>query len=662
MENIDSFDSNNIQSIKDAANKVHHMIQKDVNETFIKKNFEKAIKCLKQMNQNEYESEKTKQLLRLIGNSTARIGQYLYTEEIIKWLVSLEMHNLFKKMLNQYLNFKDNENKKYLIGRTIGAIMNVTMDDGIIALENIKYGIVEFTLKMIENENFLDRSQLKNTISIDLYDRIITFLYNNARLVIVKNDLLKLNIISELTKEKEKLNTVMNSYGKDQQDNLEMINLNIVSTLSCLLDEEQLEKQEVSSDLVNSLLNIVKKTIQQSINNDIKRNTKFYLTFRIGSSTGYTYAGELLDSLLKIAVNDRVKEIIFQLNGLESIAKVFKDDENEYYQKVCALLIASLCFNENIKKQIKSDEKLIKLIEVKMCESKIKDVNDSCKQILAMINNTIETKLANAIVNKVTAKEHQHIMISYCHVNKMNCIRLNEILKFKGYKTWIDFEHPFENLFDGMTSAIVNASIVLICYSDAYKRSSSCRLEAENAWKHKKPCIPIRMEYKYKPDGWLGFLLGVLFYTDLSNFSDINEQNSSIKSLLNRIDNILNGKFDETFNGDDDTEHQSHDNAVAYNKIDHENKERIKSAYNKKEIVKKWTSEDVNKWLDVNGLNDCISLFSGYDGKSLLGLHDLQKLNNQYFCKILDDEISNKNLFITVPIKLKLFNVIGDLT
>ncbi len=89
-----------------------------------------------------------------------------------------------------------------------------------------------------------------------------------------------------------------------------------------------------------------------------------------------------------------------------------------------------------------------------------------------------------------------------------------------------------------MASAVENASVVLICFSETYKNSPSCRtgthrhlwlfvyynqiihsvifLESEYTYKLRKEYVPVRMQPCYNPDGWLGILLGTKLYYDLS--------------------------------------------------------------------------------------------------------------------------------------------------
>ena len=62
--------------------------------------------------------------------------------------------------------------------------------------------------------------------------------------------------------------------------------------------------------------------------------------------------------------------------------------------------------------------------------------------------------------------------------------------------------------------------------------------EAEYGHLLKKKFVPLRMQPKYRPDGWLGFLLGSTFFYDLTKE---NEYESKVQDFLKALDD--NGKI-----------------------------------------------------------------------------------------------------------------------
>ena len=67
--------------------------------------------------------------------------------------------------------------------------------------------------------------------------------------------------------------------------------------------------------------------------------------------------------------------------------------------------------------------------------------------------------------------------------------------------------------------------------SDGYKRSVYCQAEAEYAFQCKRRLIPLIVRQAYRPDGWLGLLLGSRIYVDFGKF----DFKTGCESLLNEI-------------------------------------------------------------------------------------------------------------------------------
>ena len=57
---------------------------------------------------------------------------------------------------------------------------------------------------------------------------------------------------------------------------------------------------------------------------------------------------------------------------------------------------------------------------------------------------------------------------------------------------------------------------VVICTYIMYATFvQQCSLEAEYAFRLHRPIVPLRVESKYRPDGWLGALIGNKLYFDI---------------------------------------------------------------------------------------------------------------------------------------------------
>ncbi|CAM6005019.1 unnamed protein product [Sphagnum balticum] len=103
-----------------------------------------------------------------------------------------------------------------------------------------------------------------------------------------------------------------------------------------------------------------------------------------------------------------------------------------------------------------------------------------------------------------------------------------------------------------MASAVENARVVVVCVSESYKNSPSCRTgqllltdtqlcactEAEYAYRLHKDIVPLIMQPKYKADGWLGALLGNKLYFDVS---DADKLTSNMPLLMVELERRIGG-------------------------------------------------------------------------------------------------------------------------
>ena len=90
---------------------------------------------------------------------------------------------------------------------------------------------------------------------------------------------------------------------------------------------------------------------------------------------------------------------------------------------------------------------------------------------------------------------------------------------------------------EAMAQAVERAKAVIICMSEKYKISPNCRTEGEYTFQLRKPIVPLLMQRKYKPDGWLGMLLGAKLFIDYSGKHPFDKAyNMMIKELNGVID------------------------------------------------------------------------------------------------------------------------------
>ena len=103
-------------------------------------------------------------------------------------------------------------------------------------------------------------------------------------------------------------------------------------------------------------------------------------------------------------------------------------------------------------------------------------------------------------------------MLSYNWDHQSVIKRVNASLQSRGYTTWIDIEKMQGSTVEAMSAAIEDAAVVCYGISQAYKESTNCRMEAQYAHQQQKEMVPLMLEDGYRPNGWLGMLLGVRLY------------------------------------------------------------------------------------------------------------------------------------------------------
>jgi hypothetical protein len=131
----------------------------------------------------------------------------------------------------------------------------------------------------------------------------------------------------------------------------------------------------------------------------------------------------------------------------------------------------------------------------------------------------------------VSSNDKYDIMISYSHSNKDLCYQVHQSLNKLKFRVWLDFENMYGSTLQSMAQAIESSEIILVCMSNPYKESAYCRSEAEYAYTRQRHIIPLVMENKYRPDGWLGFICASKMYVDFTK-SDFDQ---AFQKLISQI-------------------------------------------------------------------------------------------------------------------------------
>jgi hypothetical protein len=126
------------------------------------------------------------------------------------------------------------------------------------------------------------------------------------------------------------------------------------------------------------------------------------------------------------------------------------------------------------------------------------------------------------------------LIISYTNnpSDKLVCERMYKRLIAKQYK--ICFEKEGKHRFELIKKAVNQQKLILVALSSKYRTSKACMSEVEYTFNNASPIIPIIVESKYKPIGWLNHL------THGTNIIDFTQKNfdDSLLRLIEQIEKI----------------------------------------------------------------------------------------------------------------------------
>ena len=152
---------------------------------------------------------------------------------------------------------------------------------------------------------------------------------------------------------------------------------------------------------------------------------------------------------------------------------------------------------------------------------------------LKILNRKIE---ADEDITITFEKPKGHVLISYSERTRAIMLRLRKRLVAAGLQVCIDLA-DLENCDLPLSppEVINDAAVVLVCYSNAYKKSAVRRCEAMqiSKWKNPAQLLFVRAENNYVPDGWLGSLQGRKEVFDVASQLD-----NACESLIRQIKGI----------------------------------------------------------------------------------------------------------------------------
>ena len=210
-----------------------------------------------------------------------------------------------------------------------------------------------------------------------------------------------------------------------------------------------------------------------------------------------------------------------------------------------------------------------------------------------------------------------------------------------------------------MAEAVENSEFVLLCMSDSYKQSTYCQAEAEYAFGCKRRLLPLIVRPGYRPDGWLGFMIGSRIYVDFGRF----DFDTACEKLMNEI--ALQRKRPLPSKEGKMGQHEKPDNKPTITqavvekpptapvalplppspasvlsgqlpKIYTQRKARLD--FDRKHIYN-WTEQDVLDFLFHNHVHELMPLCEKMDGRALIQLYKMCTSHSKSTYTLLSDEL-----------------------
>ncbi|XP_064635353.1 uncharacterized protein LOC135492695 [Lineus longissimus] len=351
---------------------------------------------------------------------------------------------------------------------------------------------------------------------------------------------------------------------------------------------------------------------------------------------------ELIKGIDVLARNDTNKRLVVECGAFDSLMKAMRREDLPTEQLESTKTIWTLCFNKDNKAQMADDADAMDWFETvaadpdHQCRKMAKGILWTVTQISAYEpGNTVvfEEMVAKRRPSTADINDVQHIMISYQWDVQPLMIRIKDMLKSHGYKIWMDVEHMQGSTLSAMADAIEQSSAVIVAMSQKYKNSQNCRVEGEYAFTKGKRIIPLIVEPKYKPDGWLGLILGAKLYY---NFSRGEAFEATMENLMRGLGN--QGKIGHSMPQRHPSITITPESSVLVPNEHAAPPQRpppqpIFEAASPKSDIEAWGSANVEKWMDDNGINR--SHISNLTGRHLLFFQEMKRTAPDFYYKYI---------------------------
>ncbi|XP_070553260.1 uncharacterized protein [Ptychodera flava] len=355
--------------------------------------------------------------------------------------------------------------------------------------------------------------------------------------------------------------------------------------LSYIIDDEENDKINAGNENIEFLVALLASAIDAEDHRE--KENLFHVT-------------ELVDGMTKLAFNDDNKVTIVEVGVLPSLVKLLQDGNSLEEQRLSATALWTLAFHKDNKDKIRKEK--------------------GCMKALERLNGEKDVGLKRACAGALWELKVGHVMISYNWHVQERMIKVKTKLQAAGYNVWMDIEKMGGNILEAMADAVELADVVLICVSEKYKNSNSCRSEAEYTYKLKKPFIPIQVQKDYSADGWLGVLVRNNLYFDFSSDEQLEINFHKLVCEIGNRGKLKDRVVEKSGERCPDVGVSHTGNITHLDKSDPENVN-----------VAMWGYTQITTWLVRNGLEHFAPKFKKFAGGQLLALRKICREAPEFF-------------------------------
>eukprot|EP00300_Choanocystis_sp_HF-7_P009268 c16346_g1_i1.p1 GENE.c16346_g1_i1~~c16346_g1_i1.p1 ORF type:complete len:335 (-),score=83.52 c16346_g1_i1:70-1074(-) len=298
-----------------------------------------------------------------------------------------------------------------------------------------------------------------------------------------------------------------------------------------------------------------------------------------------------------MGVSDRNKEVLCGTNLTQILLDCVVDaiDKQSHKQIVINLLksILNMSFKASVSKIVAQNKKFMTLLNDWATSGESTEILSLVEKILWNVVGKPEQRAQTLPATPRQGSSGEgHIMISYCWAQQSHALELCKRLKQEGFRTWMDLDEMTGSTLEAMANAVEGSGLVLLCVSEAYKKSQACRVEGEYAFRLKKTMIPVLVQPGYVGNGWLGALMGTKLYFDY-------DSEAFFPSLLKEIRNSIKPS-----------------QSVAQSAL-----APLSATVSEKPKILTWSKDDVKAWAEQGSPSVAAAFHAAdFDGKCLVGL------------------------------------------